>query len=84
MDAPVFICTPVCVGDGTDNVLCCPVLNRQNEFATFEITGIAVDRDSCGNNGLVNYNFQGVRTDNPSCGLYIVKFGRIVTEKYIR
>lgn len=61
MDAPVFIWTPVCAGGVTANVLCYPVLNRQNEFATFEITDVTVGRDSCGNNGPVKYNFQDVR-----------------------
>lgn len=61
-----------------------PVLNWQNEFVTSEITDITFDGDASGDDTPVYYNLQGVRVDNPSAGLYIVKCGKTITKKYIR
>ncbi|MDE5567030.1 MAG: hypothetical protein K2J12_01175 [Muribaculaceae bacterium] len=67
----------------TDIVHDYPVLNWQNVFVTTEIDDIIADGYSTDETAIY-YNLQGVRIDNPSAGLYIVRRGKTVTKEYVR
>ncbi len=60
-----------------------PALNWQEIFVTSDIEDILADKDDADGQP-VYYNLQGVRTDNPGRGIYIVRRGNKVTKEFVR